>query len=198
MILPLWSSLNCDFICDSSNEEAYKITTEQMWHKLVIYGSYGKTALANYMQKNFNYCIINPQINLIQINENIIWDFIPSDFNSELAFHLWNISSKKLIIIMENHPLATNIMPNDLKTRLAEAICVKIYPPTRNLKMQIFKSWFKFGGLIITDTVLNFFFSLYNDSLPILYQRATIIYKYSCKNQKEITIHTIQNCSKLW
>lgn len=200
VILPLWPKLTCDFICDPANEEAYKFATRQDWDRLIIYGSYGKTALAKYLAKNFNFFILDPNIQLTINNNNVIWDYIPQNFYSVSAFHAWNVYPSKIIVILENHPLSINILPNDLKTRLIEAKCVKIYPPSKNLKIQIFKLWLNSMHINITDSGLNFLFSTENDTLPNLYIKAKILHKYACENQREITIHSIHDCinKKIW
>ena len=122
-LLPLWPSLNGEFIIADTNREAYNAVINQRWPNniLIIYGSWGKSHLASILTE-YGYIRDEPAIQTT--NNCIIWDNFPIDLNNESAFHNWNyiVERKyKLCITMTKAPQICPILPIDLRSRMCAA-----------------------------------------------------------------------------
>jgi|GEM_PF-2396165 len=189
-LLPLWPSLNDQFIVAESNSEAFNAVNTWPQNIIIIYGSWGKSLLVTTQLQNFQHSQPNDAI-----SKQTVWDNFSHCTNSSIAFHNFNTilhENYKLCITMRDHPGECDILPLDLRSRMKSAYLVKIRPPNLTLRKQIVTQWFSTGGVQIDQRSLDYFLSNYDNHLDVLGRSVKLLHEYALLHQRRITISCIK------
>ena len=192
-LLPLWPSLDGEFIVSESNQLAYA-SINRSWpdNKIVICGSWGKSHLAKTLiARGFVFCDPSEPI----ISDKIIWDNFPPAVDSAIIFHRWNqitAAGAHLCITMRKPPQQCAILPPDLQSRFNATFSATIKPPDYILRRKIFIRWLQNGGIDIEDRAAEYFFAHYDSALPELAEHARTLHAFALSNQRRITPQCIK------
>lgn len=193
-LLPLWPSLDGDFVVSESNRLAHT-SLNVPWpdNKIIICGSWGKSHLAKTLiSRGFAFC--DPLAPITR--DRIIWDNFPTKVESSTIFHRWNqitAAGASLCITMRKPPQQCEILPPDLQSRFNATLSVTIKPPDYALRCKIFAQWLNNGGVEIEGRALEYFFAHYDSALPELAQYAQTLHTFALSHQRQITPQCIKS-----
>jgi chromosomal replication initiation ATPase DnaA len=194
-LLPLWPSLDGEFLVSDSNALAYNgLSAKWPDNKIIIYGSWGKSHLAKTLIDHHGYTLHDPTTPFV--HHRVVWDNFPTEADSDIIFHRWNQATAmgiSVCITMRKPPQQCQILPPDLHSRMCAAFSVSIKPPDQSLRQRIVTQWLHNGGVDIEPLAIRYFFVRYDSSLPQLAEYTRKLHEFALANQRRLTTRCIKD-----
>ncbi len=196
-----------DFFVSTTNSIAFRwIDSWPDWpnHCLILHGpkGCGKTHLAQIWKqraggKSVSYEVLKTSNldDLCQTHEALVIEDIPSDFDDELLFHLYNSVQQAqgtVLLTCETSPNNWNIELPDLRSRIKAAMWAEIEPADDELLRAMMHKVFADEQVIVSEQVIDYLLNHHERSFVHLFAAVQKINTYALASKRKITLPLVK------